>query len=71
MKSTISTILMINFFLVDQLQAQSDHYDNLGKINAVVAVVLITLAGIVFFLFYLEKRIKILEKMIKHEQRSE
>lgn len=62
------TVLIIAFCSIAQsLLAASDHYDNIGKIYAVVAVVCITLLGIAAFLFYLERRIKSLEKQLEDE----
>ncbi|MEL6122829.1 MAG: hypothetical protein AAFQ02_09075 [Bacteroidota bacterium] len=40
----------------------TDHYAGESKLIAVIACVLIILGGIVFFLLYLEKRIKKLEE---------
>lgn len=65
-KRVTNTILFIILFH-SMAFSQSDHYDNIGKIYAVVAVVGVTLIGIVTFLFYLERKIKILEKMINDE----
>lgn len=62
----ISLFILVSATL---LSAQSDHFDNTGKLYAVVAVVSITLVGIVLFLIYLERKIKILEKMINDEYR--
>ena len=57
------------FFLLTAVQSygQSDHYDNAGKIYTVVAVVAITLIGIAAILFYLERRIKSIEEQISNE----
>ena len=44
------------------LQNYADHFDNVGKMNAVVSVAAVILVGIFLFLFYLERRIKKLEE---------
>ncbi len=67
-KKISATIFMLS--IVMSLSAQGDYYDNSGKIYTVVAVVCITLFAIVGLLVYLERRIKILEKLINDEQRS-
>ncbi len=61
-------IAIVSFcFIHMSLFGATDHYDNIGKIYAVVAVVAITLLGIAAFLFYLERRINSLEKQLEDE----
>ena len=66
MSRSLSLIVFI-FLQAQTIFAQGDHYDNAGKIYTVVAVVCITLIGIAWILFYLERRIKSLEEQIKNE----
>ena len=53
---------MISSMTLFILQNYSDHFDNVGKINAVIAVAAVILIGIFVFLFFLERRIHTLEK---------
>ncbi len=60
MKKLQSLIICLLGF--HHLIAASDHYENIGKINTVIFCVAVIIVGIVFFLFYLERRISKLEK---------
>jgi hypothetical protein len=54
-------------------QNQVEMADNLrseGKIYVVVAIVLIVLAGLILYLFLLDKKIKKLEKLVSDKKRQ-
>lgn len=62
MKELISIAITLCFlFAPSILSAQGDHYDNGGKLIAVILCVSVILVGVAFFLFYLERRVKRLE----------
>ncbi|MEY2904983.1 MAG: hypothetical protein RJA52_999 [Bacteroidota bacterium] len=46
----------------------SDFFSEIGKIYVVVAVISALFLGIVFFLFYLDKKITKLENQIKNHE---
>ena len=48
-------------FMILLFQEYADHYDNVGKINAVIASAAVILIGIFVFLFWMERRVKKLE----------
>ena len=64
-----SSLLIISILNLTYGQG-GDYYDNSGKIYTVVAVVAVTLLGIVAFLIYLERKIKIIENKINDEYRN-
>jgi CcmD family protein len=49
--------------MADQLRAE-------GKIYVVVAIVLIVLAGLIFYLFLLDKKVKKLEKLVSDKKKQ-
>jgi hypothetical protein len=54
-------------------QNQVEMADNLrseGKIYVVVAIVLIVLAGLIFYLFLLDKKVKKLEKLVSERKKQ-
>jgi len=54
-------------------QNQVEMADNLraeGKIYVVVAIVLIVLAGLIFYLFLLDKKVKKLEKLLSEKKKQ-
>lgn len=66
MKKKITIFAMLIFCYVENSVAQTENVADFlvqdGKINAVIAVVSILLTGFFILLFYIEKRIKRLEK---------
>lgn len=63
---TLSTILLLITVLNTSFaqESGSDFFRNIGKIYVVVAVLLATFIGIIFFLIYLERKINKIEKEI-------
>jgi uncharacterized membrane protein len=64
-KTKFYLVFCLCIFLQSALVAQAesaDFFRSMGKMYVVVAVLLIVLLGIVFFLIYLERRIKKLEQ---------
>ena len=66
MKKIASTLLMllltVNIFAQDNNVEMADAMRSDGKIYVVVAVILIILIGLLFYLFSLDRRLKMLEK---------
>ena len=66
MKKIASTLLMllltVNMFAQDNNVEMADAMRSDGKIYVVVAVILIILWGLLFYLFALVRRLKMLEK---------
>ena len=61
------TILALFIAASANAQNQVEMADNLrteGKIYVVVAIVLIVLAGLIFYLFLLDRKVKKLEKLV-------
>ena len=63
----IVSLLLLSLAILPQLVAQNNEQDfmrSIGKIYLVVAVIIAVLLGIVFFLFYLDRRLTKLENQI-------
>ena len=62
-------VLTALFFLtwIELTLGAGDHYDNTGKLNTIVACVAVILLGIVFFLFYLERRVSKMEDALDED----
>lgn len=69
MKRIISTLLFswIPLLSFCQSNTSNDFFGNIGKIYVVVGVILILFAGIVAFLFFLERRIAALEQSVEDD----
>lgn len=63
---TIFTFLLFQDLLFSQDQAR-DYFDIAGKINVVIAILVIVFFGIVAFLVFMDRRIKKLEIQINNE----
>jgi len=66
---------LVAFLIISPVfgQNQVEMADNLrseGKIYVVVAIVLIVLAGLILYLFLLDKKIKKLEKLVSDKKRQ-
>ena len=64
MRSTIrtwATTMCVLFFTFVNAASTTDHYDNRGKIYAVIICAVIVILAMVFYLFYIERRLKKLE----------
>ena len=71
MKKIATSLLFIQFFLVNTLFANgggSDFLRSIGKIYVVVLVIAVIFIGIVFFLMYLDKRLTNLENQINDHE---
>ena len=53
----------INVEMADHLRAE-------GKIYVVVTIILIVLAGLIFYLFLLDKKVKKLEKLVSDKKKQ-
>lgn len=66
---TKQAISLLVFLLLSQLLmaqgSETDFFRNTGKIYVVVAIIVATFLGIVFFLIYLDRKISRLEREIK------
>ncbi len=67
-KLTKQATSLLTFLLFSQLLlaqgSETDFFRNTGKIYVVVAIIVATFIGIVFFLIYLERKISRLEREI-------
>lgn len=61
---SLSTFLLLSQLLMAQ-GSETDFFRNTGKIYVVVAIIVATFLGIVFFLIYLDRKISRLEREIK------
>ena len=50
--------------------AMADQLRSEGKIYVVVTIILIVLAGLIFYLFLMDKKVKKLEKMISDKKKQ-
>ncbi len=50
--------------------AMADQLRSEGKIYVVVAIILIVLSGLIFYLFLMDKKVKKLEKMISDRKKQ-
>jgi len=57
---------MVQFFY-NLISLQTDFLSNTGKIYSVVVGIVIIFLGITFYIWQVDKKIKKLEKQIKHE----
>lgn len=68
----LMAVLLMNAGMVYG-QAQVEMADNLraeGKIYVVVAIILIILSGLIFYLFSMDKKIKKLEKLVSDRKKQ-
>ncbi len=68
MKNRIFFLLIAMISSIPSIMAQGETTDfmrSIGKIYVVVAVILAIFAGIIIFLFYLDRKISRLEKQIE------
>jgi hypothetical protein len=73
MDKFIKTFLALLTLVPAYGQNQVEMADNLraeGKIYVVVAIVLIVLAGLIFYLFLLDKKVKKLEKLVSEKKKQ-
>lgn len=73
MDKFIKTLLALLIAASANAQNQVEMADNLrteGKIYVVVAIVLIVLAGLIFYLFLLDRKVKKLEKLVSDRKRQ-
>ena len=66
------TLLLINVVMAYG-QSEVEMADNLraeGKIYVVVAIILIVLSGLIFYLFLMDKKVKKLEKLISDKKKQ-
>ena len=76
MVSFIRLLIAILFFLIilpvyGQSQVEmADKFRAEGKIYVVVTIVLIILAGLIFYLFLMDKKVKKLEKLISEKKKQ-
>jgi hypothetical protein len=70
-KLVTTLILCVILPTYGQEQAEmADSFRAEGKIYVVVAIVLIVLAGLIFYLFLMDKKIKKLEKLVSEKKKQ-
>ena len=65
---TLVTTIFFLFFTYVNAAATTDHYDNSGKIYTVIICAIMVILAMVFYLFYIERRVKKLEGRIRDEE---
>ena len=65
----VAFLIMAPVFGQNQVE-MADNLRSEGKIYVVVAIVLIVLAGLILYLFLLDKKIKKLEKLVSDKKRQ-
>jgi hypothetical protein len=68
-KTIIAFLIIAPVFGQNQVE-MADNLRSEGKIYVVVAIVLIVLAGLILYLFLLDKKIKKLEKLVSDKKRQ-
>ena len=68
-KTLFALILVNPAFGQDQVE-MADQLRAEGKIYVVVTIVLIVLAGLIFYLFLLDKKVKKLEKLLSDKKKQ-
>jgi len=68
-KTLVAFLIIIPVFGQNQVE-MADNLRSEGKIYVVVAIVLIVLAGLILYLFLLDKKIKKLEKLVSDKKRQ-
>ena len=68
-KTLFASILLNPAFGQDQVE-MADQLRAEGKIYVVVTIVLIVLAGLIFYLFLLDKKVKKLEKLLSDKKKQ-
>lgn len=68
---TFWAALLVSFFSKAQEIEMADNFRGEGKIYVVVAVILIILFGIFFYLLRVEKKVNRLEKELKEKEKNE
>jgi len=61
-KATLSFLLLLSANLLLAQESGTDFFRNIGKIYVVVAIIVVTFIGIAMFLFYMEKKVRRLER---------
>jgi len=61
-KATLSFLLLLSANLLLAQGSGTDFFRNIGKIYVVVAIIVVTFIGIAMFLFYMEKKVRRLER---------
>lgn len=70
--SSILCLLAITSFLTANAQAEAEMADGMrseGKIYVVVAIILIVLSGLIFYLFMLDRKVTKLEDLVKNKDK--
>jgi hypothetical protein len=68
-KTLFALILVNPAFGQDQVE-MADQLRAEGKIYVVVTIILIVLAGLIFYLFLLDKKVKKLEKLVSDKKKQ-
>jgi len=61
-KTALSFLLLLSANLLLAQGGESDFFRNIGKIYVVVAIIVATFIGIAIFLFYMERKVRRLER---------
>jgi len=69
MKTLFALILINPAFGQDRVE-MADQLRAEGKIYVVVTIILIVLAGLIFYLFLLDKKVKKLEKLVSDKKKQ-
>ena len=69
MKTLFALILVNPAFGQDRVE-MADQLRAEGKIYVVVTIILIVLAGLIFYLFLLDKKVKKLEKLVSDKKKQ-
>jgi hypothetical protein len=68
-KTLLALFLISPAFSQNQVE-MADHLRTEGKIYVVVTIILIVLAGLIFYLFLLDKKVKKLEKLVSDKKKQ-
>ena len=68
-KAFIALFIMAPAYGQEKVE-MADNLRSEGKIYVVVAIVLIVLAGLIFYLFLMDKKVKKLEKLVSEKQKQ-
>ncbi len=63
-----ATVIFLFLFTYVNAASATDHYDNRGKIYTVIICAVIVILAMVFYLFYIERRLKKLERRYQDEE---
>lgn len=67
MKKFILSVLITIIAILNSAAQTTDHYNNTGKLMAVILCVAVILIGIALFLFSMERRISKMEQSLEDE----